>query len=596
MNEASRILPHILKRVLPLTAAALLLTWMGMRIIVADTLRREIHDRVAHETIHWAQMVSARLNGIMTSLKNLAGNDLMINALIDTTGRENYLPLFFQSLRIPGAETPCIVLADYRGRTLAANQEDTPGYMNVPWLGAVMAGESFFKVSPEGLEAAVPVLYHGLGEGLVAVAYGPDQVSELLSISAPGMAFAVFDNRGDRLFASPGTPWKTGVPDSGAPSEGWVEATRKIPGFDNLTLVCGEPAASAFRSLRRLDIFFLAVMGLGLTALIAAVYLAVRMVTKPLSGFAAHMDRIATHGQLEGRVSESGPSEFQKLGRSFNRLMEDLTISNAKLQESEAMARAILNASPAAIVLLDREGVVLDCNDTYPARFGITRDALLGSVLWDSFPKDNLERRRMEVNGVFLSGKLFKGENKLLEQWVDFHIAPVLVDRNLQVRSVVVEALDITDRKRSEQRLRVADELRAMEAGRAQAAGHVLHNIGNAITPAGIYTEEMLAENRNQTLAYLEKSYDDLLDHRDDLQAYVNRDERGKRVFDYMKSLIASLKQERDRRRDALNQTKRAIERILEMLNLQQAYVETTAEKRRVADGNGKPDAPNPHG
>jgi len=63
-----------------------------------------------------------------------------------------------------------------------------------------------------------------------------------------------------------------------------------------------------------------------------------------------------------------------------------------------------------------------------------------------------------------------------------------------------------------------------------------------------------------------------------------------------MKSLIASLKQERDRRRDALNQMKRAIERILEMLNLQQAYVETTAEKRRVADGNGKPDAPNPHG
>ena len=596
MNKAPRILPHILMRVLPATMLGLVVIWIGMRIVAADTVRREMHHHLDVEATHGAQALGVRLNSIMASVTNLAGNDLLINSLIDTTARENYLPLFFQSLRIPGPENARITLTDYRGRRLASNRRDAPGYVNVPWLGAVMKGETFLNISSEGLEAAVPVFYRGSAEGMVTVSYDPAQVSELLSLSDPKFILAVFDNRGDRLFASAGAPWTTALLDSGAAAEDWIETSRKIPGFNDLTLACGQPAASAFAPLRRLDLFFLAAMSLNLLALAGAVFLAVRMLARPLSDFVADMDRRIGLSGPQSSVPESGPAEFQKLAESFNRLMGDLALLTTKMRESEATARAILNASPAAIVLLDREGVVLDSNDVYPARFGISRDSLVGSRIWDLFPDETSTRRKEEARGVFDTGEPFQGVDERNGIWNEYRIEPAVRGPGGQVQSVVVEALDVTDRKRSEEQARTADELRAVAAGRAEISAMVLHHIGNAITPVKVYVEEMVDESRDTSLDYLEKVYLDFLEHRDALQVYLNEDERGRRVFDYMKALIASLKRQRDGRRNAVQHIDLAVVRITEMLNDQQRYVDNGTGLEEIGHGHPRSNEEYKHG
>jgi PAS domain S-box-containing protein len=574
MSKAPGILPHILIRVLPITTLVLLSIWISMRIVVADTVRRDAHDRVAVEAENGARLLGARLHNIMESVEHLARNNLLINALIDTTARENYLPLFFQSLRIPGPHGVSITLGDYRGRRVASNRRDAPGYVNVPWLDTVMNGKTFLRISAEGLEAAVPVLYGPSAEGMVAVSYGPGQVSKILSLSAAKMVFAVFDNHGSPLFASAGAPWKTAGTDSGAPTPGWIETRRHIPGFGDLTLLCGEPAATAFAPLGRLDIFFLAAMCLSLPALAVAVFLAVRMVARPLSDLAGDMDSITGLSGPAGGVSESGPAEFRKLGRSFNRLMGHLALSTEKLRESEATARAILNASPAAIVLLDREGVVLDCNDAYPKRFGISRESLMGSGIWDLFPGEISAHRKTQVKGVFNTGEPFRGEDERDGMWNEYSIEPAVRGPDGQVMSVLVEALDITTRKRLEEQARLTDEQRAMEAGRAQMSAMVLHQIGNAVTPVKVYVEEMADETRNTSLDYLEKVYLDLREHRHNLPVYLNEDQRGRRVFEYMKVLIVSLKRQARQRQDTVQRIDRAFDRISEMLDLQQSYID----------------------
>lgn len=577
MKDAPRILPHVLVRVLPVTMAVLLAVWFAMRLVAADTLERDVRRHIDVEANHGARQLGDRLWSIMTSITNLAANDLLINSLIDTTARENYLPLFFQSLRIPGPENARITLTDYRGRRLAANGRDTPGYENAPWLEGVMKGKPFFHISPEGLEAAAPVLYEGSPEGLVALFYGPDRVPEILSLSAQQMAFAVFNKRGECLFSSADAPWKTAMSDSGAHAKNWIETRRKIPGFSQLTLVCGQSTASAFAPLRRLDRFFLVGMCLNILALAGAVFLAVRMVARPLWKFAADMDRRRELSGQQDPVSESGPEEFRELARSFNRLMGDLALSDQRVRESEATARAILNASPAAIVLLDREGIVLDCNDTYPARFGISRQSLVGSWIWDLFPGETSRHRKEEVKGVFHTGERFHGEDERDGIWKEYHIEPAVRGPDGQVQSVVVEALDITIRKRFQEEARIAHERRAAAAGCAEMSAMVLHHIGNAITPVKVYMEKMADETRDASLDYLEKAYLDLLEHRDALQVYLNENGRGRRVFEYMKALIASLKQQRDGRRNAVEQIELAVVRITEMLDHQQRYMENGA-------------------
>jgi len=150
--------------------------------------------------------------------------------------------------------------------------------------------------------------------------------------------------------------------------------------------------------------------------------------------------------------------------------------------------------------------------------------------------------------------------------------------------SVVVEALDITKRKRSEEQARLADELRAMEAGRAQMSGMVLHHIGNAITPVRVYVAEMADEQQSTALDYLEKAWLDLVEHQHDLPVYLNEDQRGRRVFEYMKVLIVSLKQQARQRQDTVQRIDRAVARISEMLNRQQDYMDNETEIARTGN------------
>lgn len=125
------------------------------------------------------------------------------------------------------------------------------------------------------------------------------------------------------------------------------------------------------------------------------------------------------------------------------------------LQESEEKVRSILNASPSAIVLLDRDGIVLDCNKVYPARFGMTGEELIGKCVWDLFPTEVAERRKEETANVFVTGEPLRGEDERQGVWNEYRIEPA-IRREGEVKAVVVEALEITERKRSEEALKKA--------------------------------------------------------------------------------------------------------------------------------------------
>ena len=119
------------------------------------------------------------------------------------------------------------------------------------------------------------------------------------------------------------------------------------------------------------------------------------------------------------------------------------------LQKSEQTARALLDSSLAAILLLDRNGIVLDCNEVYPTRFNITREELVGQCIWDFFSKEDAKWRREEVEQVFVSGESIRGQTELDGKWSDYVEFPVF-DHDGSVQSVTIYAMEITDLKRAE--------------------------------------------------------------------------------------------------------------------------------------------------
>jgi len=127
---------------------------------------------------------------------------------------------------------------------------------------------------------------------------------------------------------------------------------------------------------------------------------------------------------------------------------------------------------------------------------------------------------------------------------------------------------------------------KAMEAGRAQLSAMVLHNIGNAITPLKVHTEQMKASELKQIPYYLEKCYLDLSEHATDLQHYIQNDSRGKEVFSYMGKLVDSLKHRGEYLIGVTKDTDAAVSYISEILTLQHAYAAKEQEAKEQTDLN----------
>jgi PAS domain S-box-containing protein len=127
---------------------------------------------------------------------------------------------------------------------------------------------------------------------------------------------------------------------------------------------------------------------------------------------------------------------------------------------------------------------------------------------------------------------------------------------------------------------------KAMEAGRAQLAAMVLHNIGNAVTPIRVHLDAVRSDSTSHPIEYLEKCILDLNAHMDDLQQYVQADERGRQVFGYMTTLIDALKKIDRQRGDKLRKLDEGITYISEVLTLQQAYAANSCENKERIDLN----------
>lgn len=154
---------------------------------------------------------------------------------------------------------------------------------------------------------------------------------------------------------------------------------------------------------------------------------------------------------------EAANRELTKKGEELTRNLDELTRNKNQLQESEQRARSLLDASPSTIVLLDRNGTVLDSNDGYPARFGKTREDILGTTVWNLLPEhiSLIQKKRLEQ--VFSTGRHLKAELSWQGIW-DYSCYPVL-DTDGDVQSVTVHATDITRRRQMEDDIRASETL-----------------------------------------------------------------------------------------------------------------------------------------
>ncbi|GAB3002182.1 hypothetical protein GCM10027050_21990 [Psychrosphaera aestuarii] len=112
------------------------------------------------------------IDNITTQVSNLAKNDLIINSLIDYEQRENYLSVFFQSLKITNSNDIAIGFLNFNAEPIVVKNWTLfeLNHKNFNWRSEVLEqGQINVDVSKHGILIAAPVMYGATAEGAIVV-------------------------------------------------------------------------------------------------------------------------------------------------------------------------------------------------------------------------------------------------------------------------------------------------------------------------------------------------------------------------------------------------------------------------------------------
>jgi predicted ATPase/signal transduction histidine kinase len=116
----------------------------------------------------------------------------------------------------------------------------------------------------------------------------------------------------------------------------------------------------------------------------------------------------------------------------------------------------------------------------------------------------------------------------------------------------------------------------AREAGMAEIASNVLHNVGNTLTSAVISLEEMRAATKASRASRIRQLAQLVQEHRGALADFFTQDRRGTRLPDYLSALGEELLSEQDQLRKNLETVSWHVEHIRAIIEVQQTYAKTS--------------------
>ncbi|MDD1700116.1 MAG: PAS domain S-box protein [Methanoregula sp.] len=119
------------------------------------------------------------------------------------------------------------------------------------------------------------------------------------------------------------------------------------------------------------------------------------------------------------------------------------------LRESEATARALMNAPTDSVILMDTQGIILALNETAAVRFGKRIDELVGVLADDLLPEEVARLRRSLITQVLEKKTMVRFKDERNGIWFDTVAYPILNETG-DVIKIAIVARDITDRKNAD--------------------------------------------------------------------------------------------------------------------------------------------------
>ncbi len=272
----------------------------------------------------------------------------------------------------------------------------------------------------------------------------------------------------------------------------------------------------------------------------------------------------------------------------------DLVAARDNLRRAETLFRNTFDQAPIGIVYANRRGKFLRFNAAFCAMLGFEPAELADRTMADLTCAEDVARVAEEFERLWDGGVQFVDVEKRYvrkdgtELWV--RTTTSLVRETDAATDYSVEFLrDISARKETEQELeRVHKQLMtaSRQAGMAEVATNVLHNVGNILNSINISASLVIERIKQSKGAGVSRLAALLQEKGAGVGEFLAHDERGRRIPEYLTSLGEQLMSDQKIALEELASLRDNLEHIKDTVAMQQSYAKLcgVTETVEVAD------------
>ena len=269
--------------------------------------------------------------------------------------------------------------------------------------------------------------------------------------------------------------------------------------------------------------------------------------------------------------------------------------AESELNQERRLLGALMDKSDDCIYFKDAQSRFIRCSANFAKLFNVpSAEELIGRSDADFFAPEHAGAALEDEQTIIRSGKAVLGKMEK-ETWPDGHVTWALTSKwplwneTGQTIGTFGISKDVTAMKETEAKLdRVHKQLldASLQAGMAEVASSVLHNVGNVLNSVNLSASLLADALQNSKVANLARAIALMRAHEADLGRFLATDPKGKQLLDYLDNLAANLQQEREDSLHEVGGLVKNINHIKEIVAMQQGYVKAmgVAESLQVAD------------
>jgi PAS domain S-box-containing protein len=282
-----------------------------------------------------------------------------------------------------------------------------------------------------------------------------------------------------------------------------------------------------------------------------------------------------SRGRLEARVPVSGPPDLETIASQLNAIAERTSAATSY----KTFVNNMLQSMADCLIVVDIDATIRAVNQATLDLLGYTEEQLLGQPVSLVCIENGYELSMTRMQQLL--GSRSRKDHEVSFRCFDGRMVPISLsgspirDNEERLVGYVCLGTDITERKNAEtERTSLNKQLvdASRQAGMAEVATGVLHNVGNvlnSVTVSATLATDLLKRSR---LDRLDKAVALLKEHEGNLGEFLSRDEKGKLLPGYLSQLGAHLASEQEKVIEELTALTKNIGHIKEIISMQQSF------------------------